>query len=164
MSKAFRQEQILKLVAARPVRSQAQLAGALRRSGLAAAQVTLSRDLKELGLVKTAAGYRAPEAAVPASETGRSEAEAGAAAVGSEAGGRESARILRQFTRDARPARNLLVLRTEAGAAPSVARALDDEEWPELVGSLAGDDTVLLICADDARRAALERRIKKLLA
>ncbi|MGH9483262.1 MAG: arginine repressor [Terriglobales bacterium] len=146
MSKAYRQEQILKLVRTRPVRSQTELAAALRRSGVEATQVTLSRDLKELGLVKTPAGY---------------------AGLGAGAGGEPAAEvehIAREFVRDLRPAQNLLVVRTDAGAAPTVAAALDRAGWPELAGSLAGDDTVLLICAHPKPRFTVERRLREILA
>lgn len=148
MSKAFRQEQILKLVRARPVRSQTELAAALRRAGVEATQVTLSRDLKELGLVKTPAGYAGMESAAAATEEPAPELE----------------HIAREFVRDLRPAQNLLVVRTEAGAAPTVAAALDRAEWAELAGSLAGDDTVLVICANPRLRFTVERRLRALLA
>ncbi|HZT72455.1 MAG TPA: ArgR family transcriptional regulator [Terriglobales bacterium] len=147
MSKAYRQQQILNLVRSRPIRSQGELAMALRRAGLPATQVTLSRDLKELGLVKTPEGYAPrPAAAAPPAPAS------------------ETARVLREFVRDVRPAQNLLALRTDPGAAPRVGAALDAEGWSELVASLAGDDTVLLVCADAARRAVLERRLRRLLA
>lgn len=146
MSKNFRHEQILKVIGARPVRSQAELAEALRRSGVAATQVTLSRDLKQLGLVKTSAGYAAlgetPPAAAPAAP--------------------EWARVVREFVRDVRPAQNLLVVKTDPGAAPTVAAALDTARWTELAGSLAGDDTVLLICENVRRRLQIEQRLRGL--
>lgn len=145
MSKAYRQEQILKLVRSRPVHSQAELAAALRRAGLAATQVTLSRDLKELGLVKTPEGYAPMEAALPAA-------------------GSEVARILREFVRDVRPAQHLLAVRTDPGAAPRVGAAIDAEGWSELVASLAGDDTLLLVCENNAACATLARRLRRLLA
>lgn len=149
MSKAYRQQQIVNLVRSRPIHSQAELAAALRRAGLATTQVTLSRDLKEMGLVKTPEGYaaRAPDGA------------ASAAAAAS-----ESERVLREFVRDVRPAQNLLAVRTDPGAAPRVGAALDAEGWSELVASLAGDDTVLLVCETAQSRATLERRLRRLLA
>jgi transcriptional regulator of arginine metabolism len=148
VSKTFRQEQILKLIRSRPVHSQQELADALHRAGVDATQVTLSRDLKELGLVKTAAGYveidHAPGApAAPVPEIGH---------------------ILRDFVRDVRRAQNLLVIKTDAGAAQTVGASIDNENWDELVGSLAGDDTVLLICEDSHQCGALERRLKSLLS
>lgn len=148
MVRNFRQEQILKLVRARAVHSQAELAGALRRAGVAATQVTLSRDLKALGVIKTPAGYAELDAEAPA---------APAASVP------ELPHIMREFGRDLRPAQNLLVVKTAAGAAPTVAAALDQARWTEVAGSLAGDDTVLLVCANPRQRLAVERRLRALL-
>jgi transcriptional regulator of arginine metabolism len=145
MSKAYRQEQILKCIRSRQIGSQADLATALRRAGVEISQVTLSRDLKELGLVKTPNGYSemsAPGATPPAPQIGH---------------------ILRDFVRDLRRAQNLLVMKTEPGSAPTVGAAIDNEGWDELVGSLAGDDTLLLICEDGARCQTMDRRLRSLL-
>ncbi|MGH9417239.1 MAG: arginine repressor [Terriglobales bacterium] len=147
MSKHFRHEQILKLVRTHPVRSQAELAAGLRRAGVDSTQVTLSRDLKELGLVKTAAGYALLGAASAAREP---------------AGG--LGHIAQEFVRDLRAAHNLLVVKTAPGAAPTVAAALDQAGWPELAGSLAGDDTVLLVFASPRLRLTVERRLRAWLA
>lgn len=147
MSKRFRHEQILKLVRSHPVRSQAELAAGLRRAGVDSTQVTLSRDLKELGLVKTAAGYALLGTATPAAEPG--------SGVG---------HIAQEFVRDLRPAHNLLVVKTAPGAAPTVAAALDGAGWAELAGSLAGDDTVLLVFANPRLRLLAERRLRAWLA
>jgi len=152
VAKNFRQEQILKLIAGRPLHSQTELASALRRAGVAATQVTLSRDLKELGVVKTGAGYAvlaAPSAVA-----------AGAAAAGAPT---ELGHILREFGRDLRPAQNLLVVKTAAGAAPTVAAALDRANLREVAGSLAGDDTVLLVFANPRLRLNVEQRLRQLL-
>lgn len=146
MSKIFRHEQIRKLIRSRPVRSQVELAAALRRSGVTATQVTLSRDLKELGLVKARGGY-VPIEAAPAAEAAH-----------------DVARMVREFVRDLRPAQNLLVVKTEPGSAPTVAAALDAEGWREVAGSLAGDDTVLVVCEDGRRRRLVEQRIRGWLA
>lgn len=152
MSKAYRHEQILKLIRSRPLHSQTELAAALERRGLHISQVTLSRDLRDLGLVKSAAGY---VVAPPA----------GDAAAARESGpATELGRILREFVRDLRPAQNLVVIKTEPGAAPTVAAALDAENWREVVGSLAGDDTVLLISADAAAGRRLLRHLRDILA
>jgi transcriptional regulator of arginine metabolism len=151
MAKNFRQEQILKLIAERPLHSQTELAAALRRAGVAATQVTLSRDLKELDVVKTAAGYAVLKAAAPATPA------APAAAAG------ELGHILREFGRDLRPAQNLLVVKTAPGAAPTVAAALDRANLREVAGSLAGDDTVLLVFANPRLRLNVEQRLRQLL-
>jgi transcriptional regulator of arginine metabolism len=129
------------------VHSQAELAEALRRAGVAATQVTLSRDLKKLGLVKTAAGY-----AVLGAAERRPQVEAVPA----------WAHVVREFVRDLRAAQNLLVVKTEPGAAPTVAAALDTARWTELAGSLAGDDTVLLVCENVRRRMQIEQRMRSL--
>lgn len=146
VSKAFRQEQILKLIRSRPFHSQSELAEALRENGVETTQVTLSRDLKELALVKTPAGYAEMETA-PASSSMQ-----------------DLVHILQNFVRDIRRAQNLLVLKTDPGAAQTVAVTLDSEEWDELVGSLAGDDTVLLICEDDRHSRTVEKKLRELIA
>jgi len=105
MNKSYRQGQILKLIRARSLRTQDELARALRTVGIRATQVTLSRDLRDLGLVKTAAGYAQPAEAAPA--------------------GRDVSTVLREFLLDVRVAQNLLVLITPPAHASSVAEALD---------------------------------------
>lgn len=150
MGRNYRQEQILKLVRERAVHSQGELAGALRRAGIAATQVTLSRDLKALGVVKTPTGYAELGAEAPAAP-----APAPAAA--------DVKHILREFGRDLRPAQNLLVIKTAPGAAPTVAAAVDRAGWNELAGTLAGDDTVLLVFANPRLRLTVERRLQELL-
>src|SRR5579872_6708038 len=129
MSKSFRQGQILKLVHAKSIYTQDELAQELKKLGVTATQVTLSRDIRELGLAKTPEGYRQITAseAGPALET-----------------------LAAEFLLDVRLAQNLIVLKTSPGHANSVAVALDDGEWPEVVGTLAGDDTIVVIAPDNA--------------
>jgi len=137
MNKAYRQGQILKLIRARAVHTQEDLARELRKSAdVAATQVTLSRDIRELGLVKTPDGYR--QVAV---RSGPSLAEVAA-----------------EFLRDVRQAQNLIVLKTAPGNANSLAVAIDAENDPETVGTLAGDDTVLVIAPDADTAARLRDR------
>jgi len=127
MNKAYRQGQILKLIRAHAVHTQEDLARELRESaGVPATQVTLSRDIRELGLVKTADGYR--------QVTVRS--------------GASLAEVAAEFLQDVRQAQNLIVLKTAPGNANSLAVAIDAENAPEMVGTLAGDDTVLVIAPD----------------
>jgi transcriptional regulator of arginine metabolism len=137
MNKAYRHGQILKLVRAGHLHTQEELADALRAQGIAATQVTLSRDIRELGLVKTSDGY---------SQTPNPSA--------SSVPGFDS--IAREFLLDVRLAQNLLVLRTPPGHANALASALDHAEWPEVTGTIAGDDTVLVV-APDAQAARLLR-------
>lgn len=127
MSKTFRHGQILKLIRTRPLHTQEELADELKKLGIPATQVTLSRDLRELRVAKTPEGYR--------------QIEEDQSVQGVEG-------LAREFLRDVRMAQNLVVLKTSPGHANSVAVALDDEEWPAVVGTIAGDDTILVIAPD----------------
>jgi transcriptional regulator of arginine metabolism len=138
MSKSFRHGQILKLIRSRSIGTQEELARALKSVGIEATQVTLSRDIRELGLVKTASGYREIEREEPL---------------------QQFAMLAGEFLRDARIAQNQVVLRTAPGHASSVAVALDDEEWPEIVGTIAGDDTILVICPDSATAKSVHQKL-----
>lgn len=146
VQKRFRQGQILKLVAAETVANQDDLRRRLVQRGVRATQATLSRDLRELKLVKTAEGYRALAAA--------SEDAAPLPAL---------ARALREFLLDLRPALNLLILRTPPGGAQPLAAAVDAEHWKEVAGTLAGDDTILIITPSRTSRAAIQKRMEELL-
>lgn len=137
MNKNYRQSQILKLIRGQNLHTQEDLAKALRGIGIPATQVTLSRDIRELGLLKTPEGY----AQTPA-EQATPEADV--------------ASLVAEFVQDIRLAQNLLVLRTGPGRANAVAVALDRANWPEVTGTVAGDDTILVI-APDAETADLLR-------
>jgi transcriptional regulator of arginine metabolism len=140
MNKAYRQGQILKLIRNKRVPTQDDLARELKESyGIDTTQVTLSRDIRELGLLKTPEGYRQVEAA-PA--------------------GPELASVAAELLQDARVAQNLLVLRTSPGNANALAVALDKQDWPDVVGTIAGDDTILVVAPDSG---AAEKLRKKLL-
>ncbi|MGA2594632.1 MAG: arginine repressor [Bryobacteraceae bacterium] len=142
MSKSYRHGQILKLIRAKRIRTQEDLARELQRTGIPATQVTLSRDIHELRLVKTNEGYREMEA---------------------EEVGPSFEMLAREFLHDVRSAQNLVVLKTSPGHANSVAVALDAEEWPEVVGTLAGDDTLLVIAADNATAEKVRRSLMELI-
>jgi transcriptional regulator of arginine metabolism len=140
MNKAYRHGQILKVIERQPVHTQDELARELAKVGLQTTQVTLSRDIRELGLAKTAGGYQR--------------------FAGEPAGyGPDLATIVGEFLTDARVAQNLLVLRTSPGNASSLASALDREKWEEVIGTLAGDDTVLVITGDVGQAEAVRARI-----
>jgi transcriptional regulator of arginine metabolism len=136
MNKSYRQGQILKLIRSTNLHTQEELARELRTIGIPATQVTLSRDIRELGLVKTSDGY----------------------VLGTEAAtnGPDIETVVREFVLDVKIAQNLLVLRTPPGHANSVAVELDKANWREIAGTIAGDDTVLVI-APDTKTAALLR-------
>ena len=136
MTKTYRQAQILKLIRAQPIRTQEELSTALAKSGITVTQVTLSRDVRQLGLVKGADGYREPaEAASSAGET---------AAV--------LKRAVEEYVREVKTAQNLVIIKTVRGTAAPMADALDHERWPEVAGTIAGEDTIF-VAAIDARRA-----------
>jgi transcriptional regulator of arginine metabolism len=139
MNKTYRQGQILNLIRSRPVHTQEELARELQQQyGIPATQVTLSRDIRDLGLIKTPDGYRQVAAAPP---------------------GPEFEAVVANFLRDVRQAQNLLVLRTSPGNANTLAIALDQENLPEVVGTIAGDDTVLVIAPDNNTAQMLSERL-----
>ena len=143
MTKAYRQGQIVNLIRNREIHTQEELAAALQERGIPATQVTLSRDIRDLSLVKTSEGYRqlTPERAGP-----------GLAALAAD------------FLTDIRQAQNLLILKTSPGHANTIAVAIDHENWSDIVGTLAGDDTVLLIAPDNFTADTLRARLLALLA
>jgi transcriptional regulator of arginine metabolism len=138
MSKRYRQGQILNLIRQQQVHTQEEIAEALAKRGVPATQVTLSRDLRDLGLVKTPAGYR--ELTPDEPET-------------------DSVGLVAEFVVDMRLAQNLIVLKTDPGHANPVASALDHSGWPDVVGTVAGDDTVIVITPDNAAAENLKARL-----
>jgi transcriptional regulator of arginine metabolism len=142
MTKSFRQGQILKLIRGGSIFTQDELARALKEVAIDATQVTLSRDMRELGLVKTAEGYRQIDRETP---------------------NLQFATLAAEFLQDVRQAQNQVVLRTAPGHASSVAVALDDEEWPEVIGTIAGDDTILVICPDSPTAGQVRKKLLHLL-
>jgi transcriptional regulator of arginine metabolism len=142
VKKSYRQGQILNLIRTRAVQTQEELARALKEQGVAATQVTLSRDIRDLGLVKTAGGYKQ---------------------IAREPSGPSFATVAADFPIEVRVALNLVVLKTSPGNANTLAVALDRERWPEVVGTIAGDDTVLAISPDEAGAALLKEKLMGLL-
>jgi transcriptional regulator of arginine metabolism len=148
MTKGLRQKAILSLLDDGPIASQDELRRALRQRGFRVEQATLSRDIRDLGLVKTSNGYQRLEIQAVASDPALPSVS----------------RLVREFVLNVKRAQNLLVIKTTVGSAQPVAAALDDEEWPEAVGSVAGDDTILIICPDKKAATRLEARTQELLA
>jgi transcriptional regulator of arginine metabolism len=146
MNKSYRQSRILKLIRTRHVHTQEELARALRALKIPATQVTLSRDIRELGLVKTPDGYAPGGADAPPVPSGP-----------------DVAAVAREFLLDVRAAQNLLVLRTPPAHANSLAAALDQADWPEVTGTIAGDDTVLVVARNAKTAEALRARFQKFL-
>ena len=147
MNKTLRQRAVLDVLRHGSVASQEDLQRALRRRGFKFGQATLSRDIRDLNLSKTAQGY----------SLSQGESAAGLALP-------PVSRLVREFVLDVRSAQNQLVIKTIVGSAQPVAAALDEADWSEVVGTIAGDDTILIVCPDrdDARKLA--GRIEEMLA
>lgn len=146
MTKAYRHGQILNLIRGQPIRTQEEMAGALERLGIEVTQVTLSRDIRELGLVKGPQGYREPDRAAVSTEEPDS-----------------LRRTLEEFVRDVKTAQNLVIIRTAAGNAQPVAAALDRQAWPEILGTVAGDDTVFAATPDPRQAVRAKEKLLALL-
>ena len=147
--KTRRQSLILQLLDREPIRNQEQLRRGLRAQGVLATQATISRDIKELGLVKRAAdgAYQRSTAPVP-SATG-----ATAALTRAIAGSVFEADRVQQF----------VVLKTPPGQANVTAIAIDRAQLSEVVGTIAGDDTILVILRDPRRAAAFGARVRDII-
>ena len=148
MSKLTRQSDIRAILAEAPVPNQDELRRRLYRRGHRVTQATLSRDIHELGLVKTNEGYAVPEADEHGADSWLPSVE----------------KLIREFAYAVTAAQNLVVVRTSAGSAQPVAAAIDAEEWPELLGTIGGDDTILLVAENNKQAAKLVTRLKELLA
>ena len=142
---AERREELYGLLRAGAVTTQRALVAALKARGIAATQSSVSRDLREIGAVKTPEGY-----VLPVDRAADKDQEFAAVA---------------DLVRDLKTAgSNLLVIRTGVGAAQRVALALDRAAWPEVVGCIGGDDTVFVATAGLAAQKRLLNRIEQSLA
>jgi transcriptional regulator of arginine metabolism len=142
MAKLARQQTILELAHEGPLPNQQELCKILARRGFQVTQATLSRDINELRLFKTPEGYilrngDAPVEPMPA-----------------------VSRVVREFVRDIRRAQNLLVIKTIPGSAQPVAVAIDAEGWDDVVGTVAGDDTVLIISGNNKKARQLQTQLE----
>ncbi|EOM78488.1 arginine repressor [Rhodococcus rhodnii] len=153
-TRAGRQARIVALLAAHPVRSQTELAGLLAQEGIDATQATLSRDLEELGAVKLrgadggAGVYVVPEDGNPVR--------------GVSGGTDRLSRLLGEMLVSTDASGSLAVLRTPPGAAQYLASALDRASLPEVVGTIAGDDTIFVAAREPLTGAELAARIEAL--
>ncbi len=140
--KSWRQSQILDVVDHDAVASQEALRSHLRARGIDATQATISRDLKELGLVKRAGdgAYVRPGAERP------------------HADGDQLRRSVTSLMRGLERVDALLVIRTDRGQAQGLAEWIDRAQLPEVAGTIGGDDTILLVCRGSAAAEAIERR------
>jgi len=143
MTKLSRQNFILELVQHEAVINQEQLRKLLVKQNCDVTQATLSRDIHELGLVKTSEGY-----ALARNEPGSDHVLPAAT------------RLVREFVIDIRQAQNLLVIKTVTGSAQPVAAAIDSEGWGEIVGTVGGDDTVLVVSQNRKNAHKVAMRVR----
>ena len=131
---------IMRILRAGLVRKQQDLVRLLKKEGHAVTQSSVSRDLRDLGVLKASDRY-----VLPADEVARANGDFS---------------TLAQFVRSVRPAGPCItVVRTTIGAAQSVAVAIDKAEWPEVVGTISGDDTIFIATADARAQSELTRRL-----
>jgi transcriptional regulator of arginine metabolism len=141
-----RRQAIARLLAEHVVNRQTELVELLRAEGYPATQSSVSRDLRDLGAAKLQKGYALPHVAV----------------VTDTAGDEESLRLVAEFVREMRTAGpNLLVIGTAVGAAQRVAVMLDRLRWPEIVGTLSGDDTIFVATLDSNHQRRLKTRLRQ---
>jgi transcriptional regulator of arginine metabolism len=145
--KQDRHSAIRELVAAAPIVSQGELRRKLVKRGFEVTQATLSRDIHELHLYKGPNGYAVPNGAALEEDEDLP----------------ETGEMLNSFGLKVKQAQNQLVLITTSGSAQPVALAIDSEDWPEVVGTIAGDDTVLIICPDSKRANLLRDRLEAMI-
>lgn len=146
MTKLARQQLIVELAHDGPLPNQQELGRLLARRGCHVTQATLSRDVNDLHLVKTSEGYMLPNGDAPSEPL---------PAV---------SRLVREFVREVRRAQNLLVVKTIPGSAQPVAVGIDAEAWDEVVGTVAGDDTLLIITGNNKRAQFLQGKLEAMRA
>jgi transcriptional regulator of arginine metabolism len=154
-TKNARHQRIVELVTQHEVRSQSELAQLLAESGVRVTQATLSRDLVELDAIKIRTQAGGLVYAVPAEGGDRRPAAPGESAASTH----RLARLCSELLVSAEASANLVLLRTPPGAAQFLGSAFDRADLPDLLGTVAGDDTVLVISRDPAGGDALARRI-----
>ena len=147
-TEAARRAALEEIVDSETISTQEELRRRLAHRGFHVSQSTLSRDIRRLGLVKRPAADGSVFYTRPRS---RSVREA-----------RMLGRLLPDLVRDAVPSGRLLVVKTLTGAAQTVAAALDDADWPEVVGTIAGDDTVLIVLRSEDTAGILAERLLRL--
>ncbi|HLI30016.1 MAG TPA: ArgR family transcriptional regulator [Terriglobia bacterium] len=147
MDNLYRRNQILDIIRTKSVYTQTELRRALAQRGIRVTQATVSRDIEDLGLVKTREGYALP---------GTTESSAPPQPALSV--------ILKEFLREVQQASNLVVVKTHPGNAHTVGVALDSTGWAEVLGTVAGDDTIFLATAGPRQAAQVRKKILQALA
>lgn len=157
VTKTARQATITDLISARQIRSQTELADLLSDRGIRVSQGTVSKDLLELGATRIRAEDGSLVYAVPG-EGGDRSAQAGV----SRAADHRLARLCGELLVSADASANLTVLRTPPGGAHYLASAIDRAAWPSILGTIAGDDTIMVITRDADGGAVVAERLLEL--
>jgi transcriptional regulator of arginine metabolism len=147
-----RDRRILEIIGRRPVTTQAELVAALRAGGIQVTQATVSRDIKRLGLVKVPSGngnyrYATPESARP--PVGDIEARL--------------RRAFEEFVAEVDEGSGLVLVKTSTGSANAVAEVIDEAGWSEVAGTVAGDNTIIVVPRQARQRGPLLRRLRSFL-
>jgi len=142
ITKKARQGKILEIVRKHSVRSQEELSQHLRAADAPVTQSTLSRDIRELGLVKARGRYQASGEAVPEASNGLLR------------------RTLAQYVLSAEISGNIVAIRTSPGNAHSVGVVLDAAQWPEVLGTIAGDDTIFVLLRNERVGGTVLNRVR----
>lgn len=148
--KRKRQQAILDLVRREPLGSQSAILGKLRKQGFEVTQPTVSRDLEELGLVRVRDGEGHLRYASPAEATNGH-------------GPERLRRVLSEFVIGLEPSGNLVVVRTPPGSANTVAQAIDQVGLKDVIGTIAGDDTILLVAREGVRGTTVLRLVQSVM-
>jgi transcriptional regulator of arginine metabolism len=145
-----RNRRILEIVGRRPITTQAELVAALRAGGISVTQATVSRDIKRLGLVKVPTGdgssrYQAPSSIRPKAGEVQTRLR----------------RALEEYVIGVVAGSGLLLVKTTTGSASAVAEAIDEAEWPEIAGTIAGNNTILVVPRNARLRARIITRLQR---
>ena len=146
MAKSARHAAILNIIRSKRLTSQDQVQKLLQKAGFEVTQATVSRDIRELRLVKVAGAEGIQHYTLPEEWESTPPLQS----------------LLPALYASAEGTGNLLVVRTLTGGAQAVALAIDWEEWPEVLGTIAGDDTILLICREPSHVPVVQRRIEEI--
>lgn len=146
--KTKRHKKILELIQSRNISTQEEVAEALRDQGFNVTQATVSRDIKELGLIKVSIGNDQSKYALPMEVT---------------VSERRLKFMIKEFVLKYDYSENIIVLKTPPGTAQAVASVIDNAQWNEVIGTVAGDDTILLVIKPVTSIKAVLQRIKSYL-
>ena len=148
MVKARRHQRILDIVRSKPIQTQEDLSAELAREGMSVTQATISRDIKELRLIKAPVGDGSYRYTVPVDRN-------------IDDINRRIERVFREAVISVEDSDNIVVIRTLEGAAQAIGAIVDDLDWPEVVGSLAGDDTIFVVVKPAEKALEIMARFNK---